>query len=85
MSFYTMAFLGMAPVGSLVTGAMAAGLGVGAAFAVNGAVCAGAGLLFARELPRLRALVRPIYVRLNILPSPTPVPGPAAVGLAVKD
>ncbi len=76
MSFYTMAFLGMAPVGSLLTGALA-GLGVDRAFALNGGVCLAAGLLFGISLPRLRALVRPIYVRLNILPSP----GPATDGV----
>jgi MFS family permease len=68
MSFYTLAFLGMAPVGSLLTGALAAVLGPLTTFVVNGAACLVGALLFARQLPRLRALVRPIYVRLNILP-----------------
>jgi MFS family permease len=77
MSFYTMAFLGMAPVGSLLTGALAEGLRVAGAFAVNGGVCLAAGLVFGSYLPRLRAHVRPIYMRLNILPAP----GPATDGV----
>jgi MFS family permease len=72
MSFYTMAFLGMAPVGSLLTGALATSLGVAGAFGVNGLVCLAAGLTFGSYLPRLRTLVRPIYLRLNILPTPGP-------------
>ena len=71
MSFYTMAFLGMAPVGSLLTGTLAARLGPGAALACNGVACVAGALLFATRLPQLRAQVRPIYVRLNILPALT--------------
>src|SRR5205085_137268 len=68
MSFYAMAFLGMAPVGSLLTGTLAAEVGLLGAFLVNGAVCLLGALAFALQLPRLRTLVQPIYVRLHILP-----------------
>jgi MFS family permease len=78
MSFYTMAFLGMAPIGNLLAGALADGLGVAGAFGVNGLVCVAAGLIFGSYLPRMRALVQPIYLRLNILPAP----GPATDGTA---
>ncbi len=77
MSFYSMAFLGMAPLGSLFAGGLAqvigtrtGGLASGAAWTVllGGACCLLAALLFALQLPRLRQLVRPLYTRLGILP-----------------
>jgi MFS family permease len=68
MSFYTMAFLGMAPIGSLVAGALADWIGTVYTFALNGAACVVGALVFATQRPRLRALVRPIFVRLNIVP-----------------
>jgi MFS family permease len=68
MSFYTMAFTGTAPIGSLLLGAVAASFGAPAAIAAGGAVCVIAGAFFYRRLPGLRALVRPIYARLGILP-----------------
>jgi MFS family permease len=68
MSFYTMAFLGMAPLGSLLTGALAAWLGLPITFIINGLLCLMGAVLFGLRLPRLQALVRPIYVRLKILP-----------------
>jgi MFS family permease len=68
MSFYTMAFLGMAPLGSLLTGVLAAWLGPPITLVINGSLCLTGAVLFGISLPRLRVLVRPIYVRLNILP-----------------
>jgi MFS family permease len=68
MSLYTMAFLGMAPVGSLVAGWLGAALGAPLAVTTCGAVTLlGAGWFFL-ELPRLRRTVRPVYVQLGILP-----------------
>jgi MFS family permease len=68
MSFYTMAFMGTAPIGSLVIGAVAARLGAPAAIGIGGAACIGAAFYFGRRLPALREIVRPIYQRLGILP-----------------
>ncbi len=68
MSFYTMAFLGMTPLGSLLTGVLAAWLGPPITFLINGLLCLAGAALFGLSLPRWRVLVRPIYVRLNILP-----------------
>jgi MFS family permease len=68
MSFYSMAFLGMVPFGSLFAGSLAGLLGVQGTVLVGGVACiAGAGV-FALNLPRLRERVRPIYVRMGILP-----------------
>jgi MFS family permease len=75
MSFYTLAFLGMAPLGSLLTGGLAAWLGPPITLLINGLLCLTGAAFFGLSLPRLRELVRPIYVRLNILP-------PLATGVA---
>jgi MFS family permease len=68
MSLYTMAFLGMAPVGSLVAGWLGASLGAPLTVGICGiATLLGAAWYF-QELPRLRRMVRPVYVQLGILP-----------------
>jgi MFS family permease len=68
MSFYTMAFMGTAPFGSLFAGAVAHRIGAPATLALGGAGCLLAAAWFARLLPELRQSVRPIYVRMGILP-----------------
>jgi MFS family permease len=68
MSFYTLAFLGMAPLGSLLTGVLSTWLGEPMTFLINGLLCLAGAAFFGLSLPRLRVLVRPIYARLNILP-----------------
>ncbi len=68
MAFYSMAFQGMAPFGSLLAGALAARIGASETVVLTGAVCIGGSIWFARKLPAIRLLVRPIYVRLGILP-----------------
>ena len=68
MSFYSMAIQGVAPFGSLVAGASASRIGAPYTLMIGGAICvAGAGL-FAWQLPSLRKLIRPIYVRMGIIP-----------------
>ncbi len=66
--FYTLAFLGVAPLGHVTAGAVAARIGAQATFLINGLACALAALLFLRALPSLAVDVRPIYRRLGILP-----------------
>jgi MFS family permease len=68
MSFYSMAFQGMAPFGSLMAGSMASRVGVLETLAASGVLCLFGSMWFARKLPAIRPLVRPIYVRLGILP-----------------
>lgn len=68
MSLYTLAFIGMAPLGSLAAGGLASRIGAPGAMRVCGAACVLGGLLFASQLPRLRAAIRPVYVRAGILP-----------------
>ena len=54
VSFYMLAFLGTAPVGSLLAGSLAHALGTPAAVAIGGAVCVVAALGFTFYLPHLR-------------------------------
>jgi MFS family permease len=70
MSLYTAAFYGAAPLGSLAAGALAESAGLAPALWAVAGVGVAASAVFALRLPRLRELVRPIYVRLGILPEP---------------
>jgi MFS family permease len=68
MSLYTMAFLGTAPFGSLFASTLAPLIGAQGTVIVCGvSALIGAGL-FAWNLPKLRTVVRPLYVRMGILP-----------------
>ncbi len=68
MAFYTMAFMGTAPFGSLIAGAVADRIGAPNTILAGGVVIVLAGLVFASRLPVLRKLVRPVYVERGILP-----------------
>lgn len=68
MAFYTVAFMGTAPLGSLLLGAVSTRIGVPWTLAISGAVCVAAGLSFSRKLPDIRREVRPIYARLGVIP-----------------
>jgi MFS family permease len=68
MAFYTMAFMGTAPFGSLMAGGLAARIGAPRTILLGGCACIAGGIVFRRQLPRLRELVRPIYVERGILP-----------------
>jgi MFS family permease len=74
MSFYTMAFFGMGPLGSLLSGCLASTLGTTAVFLICGLACVAGSLVFAALLPGLRRAVRPIYVRVGILPAASAEP-----------
>ncbi len=67
MAFYTMAFFGTAPIGSLLAGVAASRIGASATIVLGGVACVAAGLWLALRLPLLRAQVRPIYVERGIL------------------
>jgi MFS family permease len=70
MAFYAMAFLGTAPIGSLLAGVLADRIGAPATIRLGGAACVVGGVVFALRLPRLRELVWPIYVRQGIITVP---------------
>ena len=67
MSFFAMAFLGTMPFGSLLGGALAGKVGAPATVMLGGAICILGALLFARMLPRLREVARPIYIARGII------------------
>jgi MFS family permease len=83
MSYYTMAFVGMAPFGSLLAGAMAHAIPATPVWIVSGMVLTGAqwtvilnGVVvvlgaawFFTRLPSLRRVVRPIYEEMGIIPA----------------
>jgi MFS family permease len=68
MSFYTMAFVGMAPFGSLLAGTLARAFGAPITLTINGLCCIAGGIWFATRLKYIRTLMHPIYVDLGILP-----------------
>ncbi|HOC46106.1 MAG: MFS transporter [Syntrophorhabdaceae bacterium] len=67
MSFYAMAFMGMATFGSLLAGSLAQSLGAPATLTICGLICCAGALVFLTRLPRIRKLIRPIYIQLGII------------------
>jgi len=68
MSFYTVAFRGMAPFGSLMAGAMADSFGAPATVLISGIVCLVVGILFSKNLKIIRIAARPIYQQKGLIP-----------------
>jgi MFS family permease len=68
MAFYTMAVMGTAPFGALLAGALASRIGAPWTIGASGVVVAIAGGFSYAQLPKLRAALRPIYIKLGILP-----------------
>jgi len=66
MGIFSMAFLGMYPLGSLAGGALAAAIGAPATLAIGGCFCTAGALVLWRRMPALRAHLRPIYKKLEI-------------------
>lgn len=62
MSVYSMMFMGLAPMGALVAGALAAPLGAPRTVAIGGAICVAGGVLFGVGLPRLRGPARELII-----------------------
>jgi MFS family permease len=62
MAAYSMMFMGMAPVGSLIAGALAERWGAPATVGLGGLVCLAAGGLFALRVPALRTEARRLIV-----------------------
>ena len=70
MSFYTMAFFGTVPIGSLLGGVMADRYGAMPTVMATGVVCLAGSAWFAYRLPAIRAVVRPIYRERGIITVP---------------
>jgi MFS family permease len=67
MSYYTVAFVGMAPFGSLLAGAMAHRLGAPLTVILNGSFVILGSLWFFSRLAAVRRVVKPLYQNLGIL------------------
>ncbi len=76
MSFFSMAFIGMVPFGVLGAGALASRLSYGAdpvvgasrTILIAAAVCLLASIRYWMLMPKLRQIVRPIYIQRGIMP-----------------
>ncbi|MEJ8802845.1 MFS transporter [Pontibacter sp. H249] len=68
MSLYATAFMGMAPIGSMLAGSVAEQIGVAYTLLGCGFLCSMSVIPFAVHRPRLRRMVQPIYERLGIVP-----------------
>ena len=68
MGYYTMAFVGMAPFGSLLAGTLAHRFGAPRTVMMTGSVCLAGAVWFTAELPKVRAVMRPIYQEMGLLP-----------------
>jgi MFS family permease len=69
MSYYTMAFVGMTPFGSLLAGALAHRLGAPHAVMITGAFCVAGAVWFSTQLKSIRKIMRPIYIEMGIIRS----------------
>jgi MFS family permease len=68
MSYYSIAFQGTAPFGSLIAGAAAARIGAPRTLMIGGSLCVVGALWFCTQLPKIREIVRPIYRKMGIIP-----------------
>lgn len=69
MSFYAMALMGASPIGNLVAGSIASGIGVEWTMLIAGAITLLSGIWFTLNRKSLRQYIRPIYVSKGILRS----------------
>jgi len=68
MSYWTMAYMGASPFGSLLAGSLAPVIGAPGTVLLCGAGCVAGAAWFWFQLPKLRPVIRPIYQRLGIRP-----------------
>jgi MFS family permease len=69
MGYYTMAFVGSAPFGSLLAGSLAHWIGAPVTVMLTGSCVLVGAVLFAFQLPKLHAIIHPIYREKGILPA----------------
>ena len=69
MSYYTMFFIGVAPIGHYTQGWLAERIGAPATFVAAGAISLVTGLVFAAQLASFRSHLRLVYVSRGIIPS----------------
>jgi hypothetical protein len=73
MALYSMMFLGMTPIGSLLAGTIAAHIGAPITVAIGGVASFIGGVVFARKWPALRAPARELVAAQGMIrPASTP-------------
>jgi len=73
MSYYTVAFVGMAPFGSLMAGGLGHAIGAPRTVIISGVACIAGSLWFWSRIKLIRKDMRPIYEQLGILQPKVPV------------
>jgi MFS family permease len=68
LSLHVMAFIGTAPLGSLLAGFVAEKLGAPHTLLISGLLSVAVMLFLLKQLPYIRRLIHPIYVRKGIIP-----------------
>ncbi len=66
MSFYAMAFIGMAPFGSLMAGGLAKILGAPYTLAIGGFLCVIGAVIYASKLGKMKTSIQPVYAKMGI-------------------
>ncbi|MBN2161141.1 MAG: MFS transporter [Spirochaetes bacterium] len=78
MSLYVMAFMGAAPLGSILAGSVSSAIGTPHTVLIGGCILMLGGVAFGRRLPAIRKVIRPIYKKMGIMPG-------AAAGVHAAD
>ncbi len=73
MSLYTLAYIGMNPLGSLFIGWLSTHIGMTSTLMTGALLTLLGALLFSRQLPRMRAFLRPVYIEKGLLKEPARV------------
>ncbi len=68
MSFYSMALMGTTPIGNLMAGTIASGIGIPYTLLAGGIITIISGAVFELKRKSLRKYIRPIYIRKGIIP-----------------
>jgi predicted MFS family arabinose efflux permease len=68
MSFYAMALMGTTPIGNLLAGTIASGIGISFTLLTGGLITMLAGIWFQINRPSIRKFVHPIYITKGIMP-----------------
>jgi MFS family permease len=69
MSYYTVAFVGMSPFGSLLAGVLANAIGAPWTVMLSGVSCILGAAWFLTRMKGIRKVMRPIYEQLGIIPA----------------
>jgi MFS family permease len=69
MSYYTVAFVGMSPFGSLFAGALAHSIGAPWTVVISGISCIAGAAWFLTRMKTVKTAMRPVYEQLGIIPA----------------